>query len=304
MSLPLPPAGGHRLSDEERGVASPALAAPTTDDRQQLSLAGPPGDAPGLEALTLGAGGARGFRGRRKGILGIVGLPIALAAVCALLFLWVGTQELDSIEQRLLTTDRIGTAFVRHLGLAFTSTVFVILIAVPLGVLLTRPGARAFMPPVITLANMGQAVPSIGVLVLLALVWDIGFWPAIVALVAYAILPVLRNTMVGLQQVDANVIEAGRGMGMTKRAVLGRIELPLAVPVILAGVRTALVINVGTATLATFVNAGGLGDIINGGLVQNRQTIVVVGSVLTASLALFIDHLGGIAETYLSPKGL
>jgi osmoprotectant transport system permease protein len=269
-----------------------------------MALAGPPADTPGIEALTVVGGGADVVRSRKLGILGIVGVPLALAAVCALLFVWVGAQDLDTIEGRLLTADKISSSFVQHLILAFTSTVFVILIAIPLGVLLTRPGARAFMPPVITLANMGQAIPSIGVLVLLALVWSIGFWPAIVALVAYAILPVLRNTMVGIQQVDKSVIEAGRGMGMTTRAVLLKIELPLAVPVILAGVRTALVINVGTATLATFVNAGGLGDIINGGLVSNRQTVTLVGSVLTATLALFIDHLGGIAESYLSPKGL
>jgi osmoprotectant transport system permease protein len=110
--------------------------------------------------------------------------------------------------------------------------------------------------------------------------------------------------MTGLQQVDQSTIEAGRGMGMTKLAVLRKIELPLAVPVILAGIRTALVINVGTATLATFVNAGGLGDIINGGLTTGREIVTLVGSVLAASLALFIDHLAGIAENRLSPKGL
>lgn len=257
-----------------------------------------------VAAQSFVAGGTDIFRGRGRSLLDLLGLPIALAIVCALLFAWVASQELDSIEQRLLTADKLSLAFSRHLVLAFTSTVLVILIAVPLGILLTRPGARAITPPVIALANMGQAIPSIGVLVLLALVWSFGFWPSIIALVAYSALPVLRNTMVGLQQVDAFVIEAGRGMGMTKRSVLMKIELPLAVPVILAGIRTALVINVGTATLATFVNAGGLGDIINGGLVTNRQTVTIVGSVVTASLALFIDHLGGIAETRLSPKGL
>ncbi|MBA2313988.1 MAG: ABC transporter permease [Chloroflexi bacterium] len=190
------------------------------------------------------------------------------------------------------------------MSLTIASTLFVILIAVPLGIALTRPGARPFIPPVLAVANIGQAVPSIGVLVILALVWSIGFWPAIIALVLYSILPVLRNTMVGLQQVDQPTIEAARGMGMTKRAVLQKIELPLAVPVILAGIRTALVINVGTATLATFVSAGGLGDIINKGLVNNRPVVTLVGSVLTASLALFIDHLGAIAEARLSPKGL
>lgn len=266
-------------------------------------IAGPPTIAdPGARAAL--AGTSVGRRGRRTTLLEYVGLPLVLVAVSALTLWWVGAQDLGSIERRLVNPTKISTAFVEHLQLAFVSTVFVILIAVPLGIVLTRPAARPFVPPVLAVANIGQAVPSIGVLVILALVWSIGFWPAIVALVAYSILPVLRNTMVGLQQVDQFVIEAGRGMGMTKRAVLQQIELPLAVPVILAGVRTALVINVGTATLATFVNAGGLGDIIAGGLVSNRQTVVLVGSVLTASLALFIDHLGAIAERHLSPKGL
>ena len=147
-------------------------------------------------------------------------------------------------------------------------------------------------------------MPSIGVVALLAVVWTIGFWPAIVALVAYSALPVLRNTMVGLRQVDAAVIESGRGMGMTKAGVLTRIEIPLAVPVILAGIRTALVINVGTATLGTFINAGGFGDIINAGLVQNRQLVTIVGSVLTAVLALLVDYVAGIAEDVLRPRGL
>jgi len=152
--------------------------------------------------------------------------------------------------------------------------------------------------------NIGQAVPSIGVLVLLAIVWGIGFWPAVVALVAYSALPVLRNTVVGLQQVDPAVIESGRGMGMSKLGVLHRIELPLAVPVILTGLRTALVINVGTAALAALTNAGGLGTIIITGLVQNRPIVIVVGSVLTAVLALFVDYVGRVAEDVLRPKGL
>jgi len=269
-----------------------------------MALAGPAATGPDVSAQSLVAGGTDIFRGRGRSALDLLGLPIALGVVCVLLFVWLGAQQLDDIEQRLLAPQGLWVAFTRHLVLAFTSTILVILIAVPLGVLLTRPAARTIMPPVIALANMGQAIPSIGVLVLLALVWATGFWPAIVALVIYAILPVLRNTMVGIQQVDASIIEAGRGMGMTRRAVLQKIELPLAVPVILAGIRTALVINVGTATLATFVNAGGLGDIINGGLVTNRQAVTLAGSVLTGTLALFIDHLGGIAESRLSPKGL
>ena len=110
--------------------------------------------------------------------------------------------------------------------------------------------------------------------------------------------------MVGLDQVDDKLIEAGRGMGLTTRSVLLRIELPLAVPVILAGIRTALILTVGTMVLATFINAGGLGDIINGGIVNNRTPILLTGAVLTAGLALLIDWLAGIAQEVLRPRGL
>jgi osmoprotectant transport system permease protein len=198
----------------------------------------------------------------------------------------------------------IRIAAVEHITLTVVSTLLVLIVAIPVGIVLTRPFARRITGPAVTVFNIGQAIPSIGVLVLLAIVWGIGFWPAVVALVAYSALPVLRNTMIGLRQVDESVIEAGRGMGMSKLDVLRRIELPLAVPVILTGLRTALVINVGTATLAALVNAGGFGGIIITGLVQNRQLVTIVGSVLTAVLALLIDYLGRLAEEVLRPKGL
>jgi osmoprotectant transport system permease protein len=230
--------------------------------------------------------------------------PLCLVAALVGLYIWVGMRGLDAIEVRRVNADVIVSRLLQHLSLTVVSTVLVIAIAVPLGILLTRPFARQLTPLVIAVANIGTAVPSIGILVLLALVWSFGFWPVIIALVAYSVLPVLRNTMVGLVGVDRALIEAARGMGMSKRRVLRLIELPLAVPVVLAGIRTALVISVGTATLATFVAGGGLGDIINAGLVQNKPTVTVVGSVLTAVLALFIDYLGGVAENLLRPRGL
>ncbi len=203
----------------------------------------------------------------------------------------------------------MGAGFIReklveHLQLTFVSTVLVIVIAVPLGVMLTRPTLRRFSPAFLGVANIGQAVPSIGVLVLLAITVGIGFDKAIYALVIYATLPVLRNTMVGLDQVDPSLIEAGRGMGLSSGGVLRRIELPLAVPVMLAGIRTALIINVGTATLATFIGAGGLGFIIDQGTRFNRTPVLIVGSVLTAVLALLLDWVAGIVEDVLRPKGL
>jgi osmoprotectant transport system permease protein len=163
---------------------------------------------------------------------------------------------------------------------------------------------RRVTPGIVSVASLGQAIPSIGVLVLFALVFGIGFRYAVLGLVVYAFLPVLLNTMVGLRQVDSSVIEAGRGMGMTKMAVLFRIELPLAVPIILAGVRTALIIVVGTAALATFINAGGMGDLINNGIKLRRTPVLLTGAVLTAVLALGVDWVAGIAEDVLRPKGL
>jgi osmoprotectant transport system permease protein len=157
---------------------------------------------------------------------------------------------------------------------------------------------------VLGLANIGQAIPAVGLLVLLTLQFGVGVGVALFSLVVYSLLPVLRNTIVGIQQVDSSLIEAGRGMGMTRRSVLLRIELPLAVPVILAGIRTALVIAVGVVTVATFVNAGGLGDIIINGIKLQRTPVLVTGSVLVASLALLVDWLGGVVEAVLRPKGI
>jgi osmoprotectant transport system permease protein len=233
-----------------------------------------------------------------------LGTPALLGGVLLALYLYVQGQELDRIEQATINADFIGEKLVEHLQLTVVSTALVIAIAVPLGVLLTRGGARRWSAPFLAVANIGQAVPSIGVIVLLAVTVGIGFDKAIIALVLYSTLPVLRNTMVGLQQVDRSLIEAGRGMGMSTLAVLFRIELPLAVPVMLAGIRTALIINVGTATLATFINAGGLGFIIDNGIRLNRDLVLVTGSVLTAVLALLVDWLAGMVEDVLRPKGL
>lgn len=244
-------------------------------------------------------------RRERSGLRSYLFMPTFLALVLVGLYLYVRSQELDTIEQRALDRGELFASIWRHVQLTFVTTVIVILIAVPLGVLLTRSFARAVRPPVLGVSNIGVAVPTIALLALMAVLFGfLGFWAAIVALTAYAVLPVLRNTMVGLQQVDENIIEAGRGMGISKRGVLTRIELPLAVPIILAGVRTALVINVGAATLATYIAAGGLGDVIVAGLSTNRITVQITGAVLTAVLALLVDYLAGIAEDVLRPRGL
>jgi osmoprotectant transport system permease protein len=255
-------------------------------------------------APTSGAPSDREPAGRSR-LIGWLGMPVLLALVCLGLWLYISSRELDSIEARSLNAGTIRETLLRHIQLTVVSTVLVVAIAVPLGVLLTRPFTRRVRGVLLTVANIGQAVPTIGLLALMAVAFFfLGFWAAVVALVAYAILPVLRNTMVGLEQVDPAVLEAGRGTGLSRGQVLRELELPLAVPVILAGVRTALVINVGTATLAAYINGGGLGTLIVAGFSTNRFTVSLTGAVLSAVLALLVDHLAGIAEDQLKPKGL
>ncbi len=241
---------------------------------------------------------------RRRSVAGYVLMPAALALVLLVLWVWVNSQTLNSIEQRRVNMSFIIARTVEHVTLAVVSTAIVLVIAIPVGIMLTRPWARTITPPAVAVFNIGVAIPSIGLVAIFALVWEIGFAPMVAALVAYAALPVLRNTMVGLRQVDPAVIESARGMGMSKAAVLMRIELPLAIPVMLAGIRTALVINVGTAALATFIAAGGLGAIVVTGIQQDLRLVVIVGAVLIAVLALLIDYLAGLAEDALRPRGL
>lgn len=235
---------------------------------------------------------------------GLIIQPVAVLSVLAAYVIWLSTANLSATERSTLNPNDLLTYTGEHLALTFTSIVIVLVIAIPLGILLTRrPFVRA-SGAILAVANFGQSAPVIGLVVLLAFWLGFTFWAAVVALVAYAILPVLRNTMIGIQGVDAQFVEAGRGMGMTTTSVLLRIELPLAVPVMLAGIRTALVLVVGSATLATFIGAGGLGLLITTGVSLFLPSVLVSGALLVALLALLIDWLGRVFEYYARPKGL
>lgn len=227
-----------------------------------------------------------------------------ITAGFAALLIWLRTADLSETERATLAPDALWGYTVEHLQLTMTAAIIVLVVAIPLGILLTRGPLRRYSGPVMAVANIGQAAPAIGLVVLLAFWLGFGFWAATASLVAYAILPVLRNTMVGLRQVDERLVEAGRGMGMSAAAVLFKVELPLAVPVMLAGIRTALVLLVGTATLATFINGGGLGILITTGVNLNLTVVLVAGSILVALLALLIDWAGRLFEHVARPKGL
>ncbi len=230
--------------------------------------------------------------------------PLAILLALAAWATWRATADLDSIEARQLAWGEVGNLAVQHVRLTAVAAIAVVVIAVPLGIALTRPAARRAAPLVVGVANAGQAAPAIGLVVLLAMWVGFGFPTAVLALTLYGMLPVLQNTIVGLSQVDRTLVEAGRGMGMSSLAVLLKVELPLAVPVMAAGIRTALVLLVGTATLATFINAGGLGSLIITGITLFRYPVLISGAILVALLALAVDWLGGVIEAIARPKGL
>ncbi|NNG18653.1 ABC transporter permease [Naumannella sp. ID2617S] len=234
----------------------------------------------------------------------LVGLPIMVLVVFGGWLIWRSTAELDSIESRQLAWATIGQLTREHIVITVICTLVVVCTAIPIGIALTRPGVRRIAPVVEAVANAGQSAPAIGLLVLLAIWIGFGLGTAVLALSLYAFLPVLRNTITGLQAVDPSLVEAGRGMGMSALAVLLRLELPVAIPVIMAGVRTALVLVVGTATFATFINAGGLGALIQTGITLFRFKVLVSGALLVALLALIVDWIGRVLEMLVKPKGL
>ena len=244
----------------------------------------------------------------RANHLGLKTAPLGILGLAGLVFWYY--QSLGLAERRIQLASPLawGTKLwpqtIQHLTIAFWSTVLVVVIAIPLGIALTRPPLRRVAPGIVAVANSGQALPAYGLLIIFLSIMGQGLQTVVVGLVLYALLPVLRNTMVGLDGVERSVIEAGRGMGMTRWRVLTRIELPLAVPVILAGVRVAMILNIGMATLAYLIGGGGLGVTIAVGLKLQQDPVLIIGASMVALVALTFDWIGALAETYLRPKGV
>ncbi|WP_433803804.1 ABC transporter permease [Actinomycetospora sp. CA-084318] len=229
--------------------------------------------------------------------------PLLVVAGLLVAFGTVYTGRLDSLERRALDPANVLGQLAQHLVLTAYSTVLVLAIALPLGLVLSRPRFVVAARAVAVIGGFAQALPAFGVLILLGF-WRFGLLSAVLGLTLAAFLPVLRNTIVGLQEVDETLVEAARGMGMSARQCLLRIEIPLAVPVIVAGVRVALVLNVGTATLASYIGAGGLGALIQQALLLNRLAVLVVAGSLVAALALVVDWLAGLVERVVAARTL
>jgi osmoprotectant transport system permease protein len=227
-------------------------------------------------------------------------MPVVILVALGLSVLVYQTLAPSPGDGEVLNQSFLTDRLVTHLQLVGASFAATVAIGVPLGIAMAKAGPWLRVP-VLLVANLGQAVPSIGILVLFYAWLGLGARPAILALVLYALLPVVRNTLVGVQGVDPAAVEAARGMGMTAWQSLLRVELPLASPVLFAGLRTALVLIIGTATLGNYIGAGGLGDVISSGLNQSDR-IVFVGAVMVTTLALLADWALSLVERAVVPR--
>jgi osmoprotectant transport system permease protein len=181
------------------------------------------------------------------------------------------------------------SALLQHVEISLIALFFSLIIAIPLGIYLTRKQKTAEY--IIGITGVLQTIPSLALLGLLIPLFGIGTVPAVIALVAYALLPLLRNTYTGIKELDPSLLEAASAMGMNRRKRLMKVELPLAMPVIMAGIRTSTIFIIGTATIAALIGAGGLGDIILLGIDRNDYSLVILGAVPSALLAIIFDFL-------------
>jgi len=198
-------------------------------------------------------------------------------------------QQLNLWQFMAQQSDKLLDQTITHIGLTCISLLLAVAIGLPLGIWIAQKNKAAWV--VLGIAGILQTIPSIALLGFMIPLLGIGSLPAIVALFLYALLPVIRNTYTGIRGVDPAITESARGMGMNKWQVLKSVELPLALPVILAGIRTATVINVGVATLAAYIAAGGLGEFIFGGIALNNTNMILAGALPAAFLAILLDFL-------------
>ncbi len=238
---------------------------------------------------------------------------IQIASVFLLFWSILGHEPLwDAILHALFPTSAQlvhpqGTVIVfaaQHLELVLTSSIYIISVGLFLGVMVTRENFREFLPLVNNIVNSGQTVPTLAIVAIMAPIIGLGFMPALVALVAYGLLPVVRNTIAGIESVSMSIVDSARGMGMTSQQILLRVEMPIASRIIMAGIRTSMVINIGTATLGAFVGSGGLGIPIASGLSMTVDAFILLGAIPAALLAILTDYVLGRLEVVLTPRGL
>ncbi|MBD7937805.1 ABC transporter permease [Cytobacillus sp. Sa5YUA1] len=190
--------------------------------------------------------------------------------------------------------------FFRHFLMSAYGVLFAAIVGIPVGILIARYARLSSV--VLSLANVIQTIPALAMLAVLMLVMGLGTNTVVFALFLYSLLPIIKNTYTGIRNVDHTLIESGKAMGMTKWQILRMVEIPLSLSVIMAGLRTALVITIGIATIGTFIGAGGLGDIIMRGTnAQDGTAIILAGAIPTALMAVIADVIMGWLERSLMP---
>lgn len=229
-------------------------------------------------------------------------VPVLVALIVGGVAWYIAAGDFDSVTARMLAPAHVLQRAAEHAWMVFATTAIGVLIAVPAGIALSRRWARRLRTPILAIGGAAQALPSVGLIVLLALLIGTGTGTAIIAIVLFSLLPLLRNTLVAILSCPPSVTKAAAGMGMSVTQILFRVELPLGVPVILAGTRTLLVLNVGTTALATLIGAGGLGNLIDAGISLGRMDVVIVGSLLTAAFALLLDWVAALLQRAVSPR--
>ena len=191
---------------------------------------------------------------------------------------------------------------VEHFYISMFALLLAIVVAVPLGILLSKTQRTANV--VLTVAGVLQTIPTLAVLAIMIPIFGVGKTPAIVALFIYVLLPILNNTVLGVKNIDKNVIQAGQSMGMTKFQLMKDVEMPLALPLIISGIRLSSVYVISWATLASYVGAGGLGDLVFNGLNLYQPPMIISAAIVVTLLALVIDFILSLVEKWVVPKGL
>ena len=194
------------------------------------------------------------------------------------------------------------TKTLEHLYISIFALVIAMIVAIPLGILLSKREKLSKVS--LTIAGILQTIPTLAVLALMILLFGVGKTPAIIALFLYVLLPILNNTIIGIQNIDPNLREAGRSMGMTNFQLMKDVELPLALSLILSGIRLSSVYVISWATLASYIGAGGLGDFIFNGLALFEPGVIITATILVTALALIVDYCLSRIEKWVVPKGL
>ncbi|MDS3930722.1 ABC transporter permease [Staphylococcus epidermidis] len=191
---------------------------------------------------------------------------------------------------------------VEHFYISMFALLLAIVVAVPLGILLSKTQRTANV--VLTVAGVLQTIPTLAVLAIMIPIFGVGKTSAIVALFIYVLLPILNNTVLGVKNIDKNVIQAGQSMGMTKFQLMKDVQMPLALPLIISGIRLSSVYVISWATLASYVGAGGLGDLVFNGLNLYQPPMIISAAIVVTLLALVIDFILSLVEKWVVPKGL